>query len=178
MLRWFFRRKLDAEEKKLGESMDYLRYVVETSVPAFLRFAGIMPFANSRKVLPKEAWYVAQIVSLQQEDCGPCLQITVNLALKDRVNADLIRAVLNGDHSQFSADIVDVYKFAHAIVHSEPDPDVLRETLRIRYGDRGLIELAYAIASSRVPPTVKRVLGYAKSCKQVSIVTEAKTHQE
>jgi hypothetical protein len=32
-----------------------------------------------------------------------------------------------------------------------------------------LIELSYAIASSRIPPTVKRALGYAKSCSLVPV---------
>jgi hypothetical protein len=178
MLRWFLRRKLDAEENKLGESMDYLRHVLDVSPAAFLRFASIMPFANSRKVLPKEVWYVAQFVSLQREDCGPCLQIAVNLAQKDCVDSHLIRAVLDGDKSQLSKELADVFDFTQSIVNSTDDPNALRETLRARYGDRGLIELSYAIASSRIPPTVKRVLGYAKSCKDVTISTEPSRPQE
>ncbi len=175
MLRWLLKRKLNAEEKKLGESLDYLRHIVDTSPTAFLRFASIMPFANSRKTLPKEAWYVAQIVSLKHEDCGPCLQITVNLAQQDRVDAGVIEAVIEGDTTRLSADLADVCNFAHAIATSEADPDALRLTLRKRYGDRGLIELAYAMASSRIPPTVKRVLGYAISCKNVSVKTDSRT---
>ena len=97
MLRWLIHRKLDAEEKKLGESVDYLRHVVDVSPAAFLRFSSILPFANSRKVLPKEAWFVAQIVALQEEDCGTCLQITVNLARQSGVDAALLRAALDGD---------------------------------------------------------------------------------
>ena len=31
MLRWLIRRKLDSEEKKLGESVDYIRQVVDIS---------------------------------------------------------------------------------------------------------------------------------------------------
>jgi hypothetical protein len=174
MLRWFIRRGLDAQERKLGESMDYLRHIVDTSSLAFLRFACIMPFANSRKVLPKEAWYVAQIVALQHEDCGPCLQIAVNLALQDQVDAGLIRAALDGDKTRLSGEMTDVYDFSQATTQSSgTDVEALREVLRTRYGDRGLIELAYAIASSRVPPTVKRVLGYARSCNQVAIKTAA-----
>jgi hypothetical protein len=55
MLRWFLRRRLDAEEKKLGVSVDYLRHVVDVSPAAFLRFCSILPFPNSRNDLPKEA---------------------------------------------------------------------------------------------------------------------------
>lgn len=169
MLRWFFRRKLDTEEKKLGESMDYLRHIVDVSPTAFVRFASIMPFANSRKVLPKEAWYTAQFVALQQEDCGPCLQIAVNQARKDLVSVETIQAILAGEASHLSEELAEVFEFTKTIVEAQDDPANLRDTLKERYGDRGLIELSYAIASSRIPPTVKRVLGYATSCKLITI---------
>jgi hypothetical protein len=163
MLRWLIHRKLNAEEKKLGVPVDYLRHVVDVSPAAFLRFCSILPFANSRKVLPKDVWFVAQIVALQHEDCGPCVQITVNLARQAGVDPALLRAVLDGDCHEISPELVDVIRFTRS-VNAGIDDDALRETLRKRYGERGLIELAYAIASSRIPPTVKRVLGYAKSC--------------
>ncbi len=169
MLRWLIRRKLAAEEKKLGGSMDYLRYVLETSPIAFFRFASIMPFAHSRKVLPADAWFVAQIVTLQHEDCGPCLQITVNLAQRNGVNSTLIHSVLNGNSETLSREMNDVYTFVTSVVTDSGNPDELRETLRTRYGDRGLIELSYAIASGRIPPTVKRVLGFAQSCSAVTV---------
>jgi hypothetical protein len=169
MLRWFFRRKLDAEEKKLGVSVDYLRYIVDVSPSAFLHFASIMPFANSRKVLSRDAWFVAQLVTLQHEDCGPCLQIAVNLAQQSGVEPALLRAVLDGERDRMSKEMIDVYDFTNSVVKGIGDADTLRETLRTRYRDRGLIELSYAIASSRIPPTVKRVLGYAKSCSEVEV---------
>lgn len=168
MLRWFFHRKLNAEEKKLGASMDYLRQIADVSPIAFLRFASIMPFANSRKRLPAEAWFVAQIVALQQEDCGTCLQIGVNLAKQNDVARSVIRAALDGDFESLTPELADVYQFTKSVV-SANDDDTLRQTLRQRYGERGLIELAYAIASSQIPPTVKRALGYAKSCSIVPV---------
>lgn len=164
MLRWLIRRRLDVEEKKLGESVDYLRHVVDVSPAAFLRFASVMPFANSRKTLPQDAWFVAQIVAAQNEDCGTCLQITVNLARQSGVDRGLLRATLDGDCHAMSQEMVDVYEFTKCVIHATGEEDALREALRKRYGDRALIELSYAIASARIPPTVKRSLGFAKSC--------------
>ena len=169
MLRWILRRRLDAEEKKLGESVEYLRHIVEVSPIAFLRFASIVPFANCRQVLPKDVWYTAQLATLQHEDCGPCLQITVNLALADGVDGQLIRAVLDGDRDKITHEIADVADFARSIARKDVDVDALRNKLQSRYGDRGMIELSYAIAAGRIPPTVKRVLGYAKSCQEVTV---------
>jgi hypothetical protein len=167
MLRGLIKRKLDAEEKKLGESVDYIRHIVDVSPGAFFRFASILPFANSRKVLPKDAWFVAQIVALEHEDCGTCLQIGVNLARQSGVDGRLIQAVLDGE--DVPAEMADVIRFTRSVVNADEDDDSLRETLRERYGERGLIELAYAIAGSRIPPTVKRALGYAKSCSLVPV---------
>ena len=169
MLRWLIHRRLDAEAKKLGESVEYLHHIADVSPAAFFRFSSILPFANSRKVLPKEAWFVAQIVASQDADCGPCLQITVNLARKSGVDATLVRAALDGKCEEMPPEMVDVLKFTKAVIGSTGDEDALRETLRTRYGDRGLIELSYAISASRIPPLVKRCLGYAKSCQLVTV---------
>lgn len=164
MLRWFLHRRLDTEERKLGESVDYLRHVLDVSPAAFLRFCSILPLANCRKALPKDAWYVAQIAAVQHEDCGTCLQITVNLARREGVDAALLRCALEGNCDEMTQEMADVLRFAKSVVTASDEGDALRATLRKRYGERGLIELAYAIAASRIPPTVKRSLGYAKTC--------------
>jgi len=169
MLRWFIHRRLNAEEKKLGASVDYLRHVVDVSPSAFLRFCSILPFANCRKALPANAWFAAQIVALQHEDCGPCVQIGVNLARQSGVDATQLRAILDGNEQELPQELVDVIHFTQSVVSATGDDDALRETLRQRYGERGLIELSYAIASSRIPPTVKRCLGYAQSCSLVPV---------
>ncbi len=169
MLRQLIHRILNREERKLGESVDYLHYVADVSPAAFFRFCSIMPFANSRKALPKDAWFMAQVVAAQDADCGPCLQITLNLARHSDVDPTLLRAALDGRCHDMSPEMADVYQFAKAVVTSSGEDETLRETLRKRYGDRGLIELAYAIASSRIPPMVKRVLGYAKSCSATPV---------
>ena len=59
-------------------------------------------------------------------------------------------------------------RFTQLIVQGADD-ETMRDGLRQRYGDRGLIELSFAIASAKIPPTVKRALGYAQSCTEVSI---------
>ncbi len=169
MLRWLIKRKLNAEEKKLGESVEYIRHIVDVSPGMFFRFASIMPFANSRKVLPRDAWFVASIAALQHEDCGTCLQIGVNLARQSGVDPALIRAVLAGESDELSPELADVLRFTRSVLNASDEDDGLRDTLRQRYGERGLIELSYAIASSRIPPTVKRALGYAKSCSLVPV---------
>ena len=171
MLRWFINKRLDAEERNLGESMDYLRYITDRSPSAMLRFAGIGPFANSRKTLPADAWYAAQLVVLQHEDCGTCLQIGVNLARQDGVAPALIHDVLDGKWSGLSPGLNTICRFARQSVTDKIVDEELRNEITERYGDKGLIELAYAISAAAIPPTVKRVLGFSRSCSSVEIRT-------
>ncbi len=169
MLRWLINRILDGEEKKIGESVDYIRHVVDVSPGAFFRFSSIMPFANSRKVLPVDVWFVAQIVAIQAADCGTCVQIGVNLARQANVDGDLLRAALVGNCDAMPPEMADVYRFSKAVIESSGEEDALRDTLRARYGERGLIELSYVLASGGIPPVVKRTLGYAQSCSAVTV---------
>lgn len=171
MLRWLINKRLNTEEKNLGESMDYLRYINEKSPFAMLRFAAIAPFANSRKVLSADAWYAAQLVALQHEDCGPCVQIGVNLARKNGVAASLIKCVLSGNWSTLTPELTAICQFTRDAVADKVASEELREAIIDRYSEQGLIELAYAIASAAIPPTVKRVLGYSRSCSVVEIRT-------
>lgn len=49
------------------------------------------------------------------------------------------------------------------------EEDMLRESIRLRYGNEGLIEMALAIASCRAFLVIKRTLGYAVRCSAVAI---------
>ncbi len=48
----------------------------------------------------------------------------------------------------------------------------LRPEVVARWGERGLVTLAFAIASARVYPTVKYALGYGQACRRVAIAGE------
>ena len=58
---------------------------------------------------------------------------------------------------------------AEAVVKRSGQENALRERIRQRYGDEGLIELALAIAACRTFPVTKRVLGFAVSCSEVTV---------
>jgi alkylhydroperoxidase family enzyme len=165
MIRRIVLRKLDSVEAQLGESVDYLRFVVRTSLRAFFKFAKILPLAQYRRVLPKDAYHVAVIASSLDADCGACAQIGINAASSAGVSSEVIRAVIEQRPDDLPADLADVYRFTLAVVRSTEEHDRLREPIRTRYGDEGLIELAFAMAACRVFPVTKRALGYATSCR-------------
>lgn len=169
MIRRLILKRLDKEERSLGESVDYVRHLVRTSLPAFFKFALFTPLSQHRRKLPPAPYRVARIVATRDEDCGTCVQIEVNLARRDGVPTDVIRAVLNNRPGDMTPELADVYRFAKSVVEASGGEEELRERVRERYGEEGLVELALGIASARVFPVAKRALGYATSCALVKV---------
>ncbi|MGE0533585.1 MAG: carboxymuconolactone decarboxylase family protein [Pirellulales bacterium] len=170
MIQWYIDRQIAASEARLGVPLDYMRYVAAHSLSAVWRLARFVKVAEPAPNLPAAAASVAGIVSAQADDCGSCVQIGVNLARQQGVSRDILNAVVRRQPDELPDDLRDVYHFAAAVT-SGVDDEALRERLRERYGDRGLIDLALAIAMHRVYPTFKQALGYAKSCSLVSVET-------
>lgn len=156
------------QERTLGASLEWMRELARTSVAALFKFALVGPLGNHRKYLPKNAWHVARLAATQHEDCGSCVQIVVNLALKDGINGELLDAVLRTKTDSLPPELAQVHQFATTIASGQDDPE-LRELLRTRFGEQAFAELALAIATSRLIPTTKRALGYAQSCSLVQV---------
>ena len=169
MIQWLIMRRLAAEEKKLGVSLDYLRHIARTSLVAFFKFGMIMPLATHRRSLPAAPYYVARLVAAQHEDCGTCVQIEVNLARQDGVPPEVLRAVIEGRPEELPVELRDVHAFARAVVEINGEEDVLRRKVRGHYREEGLVEMSLAIAAARVFPTTKRGLDYVRSCRAVEV---------
>ena len=166
-------RLIDSAEKKLGTNMDYMRDIANASPAAFYKFALFMLFASHRKAAPVEASYLAAIGALQHEDCGPCLQIAVNQALREGVAAEILSAAIAGgagldcDHRLF-------LDFGRAVAANAPEAEELRLKLAKKLSAPAMVDLAIAVASARVFPTLKRSLGYARSCSIVQVKVSEK----
>ena len=169
MIRYLILKQLDKQERSLGESVDYVRHILRFSLPAFFKFALFTPLAQHRRRLPPTPYRVARIVATRDEDCGTCVQIEVNLARRERVPDAVIRAVLNDRPEDLTPELAEVYRFTKAVVGASGEEAELRQRIRGRYGEDGLVELALGIAAARVFPVTKRALGFATSCALVEI---------
>jgi len=169
MLKFLVRWRIRAFERRLGEPLDYLRHLLGASFGAFRAFARAAKVAAYRKALPAAPFHVARLVAVRHEDCGPCVQTVVNLAKADGVPADVLRAVLDRRVADLPESLRDVYRFAEAVVEITGEEEPYRERLRAVFGEAALCELALAIATCRLFPTVKRALGYATSCSLVKV---------
>ncbi len=164
MLGFGVRSKIRSTEKRLGVSMDYLRHMYQHAPNSFWKFEKLMPAAQHRDKLPAAPYHVARLVATRHEDCGPCVQIVINLAKEDGVEPAILQAALAGKVDELPESLQDVYRFAESVVTADCDDGTYRERLRKVFGEEGLVELALAIATCRVFPTLKRALGHAQSC--------------
>lgn len=167
MLGFVVRSKIRSTEKRLGVSMDYLRHMYEHAPDAFHKFTKMMPAAQHREKLPPAPYHVARLVATRHEDCGTCLQIVVNLAKEDGVEPAVLQTALAGKVDELPESLQDVYRFAESVVLADGEEGPYRERVRKVFGEEALVELALAVATCRVFPTLKRVLGYAESCSVV-----------
>lgn len=170
MLNALINNRLDAAERQLGVPVDYLREMARDARGAFFKFARFPAIAGYRKKLPKEAMAVGTLVAARSCDCGPCVQISVNLARNEGVSSDLIRTVLDRRPEDLDPPLADVYHFASSVVDEVPaDEETLRARIVERFGREAFVELAMATATTRVFPNLKRALGHAISCSKVEI---------
>lgn len=169
MLRRIILSRIAAAEKNLGVPLEYCRFIIRVSLRASFKFAKFLAVDEYHRVLPAGPCYVARIVATRHEDCGTCVQIAVNQARKAGVPPEALRAVLDGKLDVLPEELREAYLFAEAVLTANGEEDAWRERIRLRYGDEALIEMALAIATCRVFPTIKRALGYAVSCSEVDV---------
>lgn len=164
MLRYLIGRQINALEKKLGASLEYLRHVLRVSIGEVLRLRKMGRLANQRKSLPAAPFHVARLVAVMAEDCGDCVKIELTLARQAGVPPEILKAVVESRPSDLPEELGDVYLFAECVAHNSGDMETLRSKIRQRYGEAGLVEMSVAMALARTFPSVKRSLGYASAC--------------
>ena len=172
MFKALLERMFAKQEKLTGESADYIRDLHRAAPGGFWRFALFTPMANYRRALPKEAYAVAKIAAAHWEDCGPCLQTTVNLATAAGVHPQIIRAAVTGDTNGMDERTATAFLFARAVCAHDCASEELRPKLIEWWGEAGVAELSLAICSSRLFPTLKRGLGHGAACQRIMIGQE------
>ena len=169
MNRWLLTRLLKWGEKQIGGvSMDFAYHLRDVAPSRLWRFSMIKVVEGGRKFTPPAVYHAAGMAAAMVEDCGPCVQIHVNLALKDKVPADVLRALAVRQFERAPADVALAFKFGEAVAQGVM-ADEMRDELRAKWGEKGLIELAFAIATARFYPAVKRGMGYAHTCERVVV---------
>jgi len=170
MRSWIARRMLRATSKRYGYDTSYLDMMLSESPAAFFKFASLMKASSHREVVPVESSFAAKIVGALAEDCGPCTQLCVDMALEAGMPKDQIEAVLRRDPRAMSDTTRLAFRFADAVVRrSAEDEEEFRDAVRAQWGPKGVIDLTMGLQMGRMFPMVKAGLGYAKECRRVTV---------
>lgn len=169
MRSWFARRLLRRFRQQYGYDTSYLDMLLKESPSAFFKFAPLMKASRHREVVPMEASFAAGLTGAKAEDCGPCAQLVVDMALEAGIPKDQIEAVVRRDVRAMSDDVVLAFRFADAVVRRSADEDEHRDAVRAQWGEKGVIDLAFALQMGRMYPMMKAALGYAKECRRISV---------
>ncbi|MFO0611794.1 MAG: hypothetical protein U0414_04340 [Polyangiaceae bacterium] len=172
MIKWWIGRKLAAFEREFDYDMSYARDVLAADLGAFMKFARAAELSGYRKGVPADVAFAVKLVGTLVEDCGPCTQLMVTMALKEGVDRRTIAAVLRGDLDALSPDVRLGVEFGRASLAHDPAADPLREEIVRRFGQRGLVSIAFCLVSARLYPTLKYALGHGRSCQRVVVAGE------
>jgi hypothetical protein len=169
MLKWFFRKQLDAFDRAHGYDSGYVREILDADLDAAIRLSKVMSLTKYRKGIPAAPLYAANLVGTMAEDCGPCTQLVVTMAEKEGVRRETLQAILDGDTHAMPEDVLLAYRFAHAALRHDHEADNLRERVAATWGQKGLISLGFAITMARFFPTLKYALGHGRACTRVKV---------
>lgn len=172
MIRTLLNRMIDRFERTWRYDASYMRHMLAASPASFVKFSVLTGIVD-RKAAPAAALAAAGVVGTLAEDCGPCTQISVDMAAAQGVPAEVLRAVLAGDAQAMGEDAALAWRFARASLARDMEAvEPLREEIVRRWGDRGLVAIALALMTARMYPTVKYALGYGKTCSRVTVAGE------
>jgi hypothetical protein len=147
----------------------YMENLLDTNLGAFLKFSTINLLSSHRRDIPLAPWCAAGIRAAMSQDCGPCVQLVCSMALEAGVDASVIEAVVGSDLAALDEEVALAFRFSEAVLVRDEAADELREQVRRRWGEDGLISLAMTINATRVYPGVKYALGYGQECGRVKV---------
>jgi hypothetical protein len=169
MLSWIIKKRLDAFERKYGYDVSYARELLAADPRALMAFARTEGMGNYRRDVPAHVYYAVKLTGIIHEDCGPCTQLGVTMALEAGVTDKVLASIVRGDVTTMSDEVALGVKFARASLAHDVEADVYREEIEKRWGKRAVVSVAFALTMSRVYPTLKYALGFGKACSRVVV---------
>ena len=155
---------IDNFEKHYDYDCSYMRKLATSAPKAFESFVNFLPMGQIGESLPTEVLWTAKISAMLTEDCGACVQLNIKMAIEAGVSVDLVKMII-ANPEKLSKSLKEVYSFAFSVAKNEDNHAELYESMSQKYTAEQISEMAIAIASTKVYPTIKRSLGEFKSCR-------------
>jgi len=161
-------KQLEEFDSHYNYDSTYARELLNYSPDGFAKFTNFLPLSSHQEKLTAEEFWVAKLAGMQVQDCGDCLQLNVKMALEAGVSKEIIQDILKGGNN-LADNLKDTYRFAKYLANNELVDIELVERISNRYDKGALLELGICVSTAAVFPTIKRALGYTRSCKIVTI---------
>jgi len=169
MLKDMLTRWINGFQRQWGYDATYMRDVIHASPASFVKFAFGTRAADP-KAAPPEALFAAQLAGVLAEDCGPCTQLGVDMAVANGIDPAVVRGVLAGDDAAMGETAALAFRFAQAsLARDMGAADPLRDEIVRRWGEKALVAIGLSLVASRMYPTLKYALGHGKACSKVTV---------
>lgn len=169
MIRYIFNKMLLTMKKRYDYDVRYEQDILKADRGAFLKFMGFQTMSSHSGNLPAGPLFAARIRAIIWDDCGPCTQLVVNMALEAKVDPDIVHGIIDRDLNKLPDDIALVVRFTELVLAHNPEADDLRTQIVDLWGNEGLITIGFAISSYRVYPALKYTLGYGTACSRIQV---------
>jgi hypothetical protein len=167
MRNYFVRRIVQRVGRRNDYDPSYLLYLLDEAPKAFWKFMRATAMSRHREQAPVEAVLTVRLLATMTEDCGPCTQLLAHHAREAKMATEQIEAVLTRNLAAMNPVVALAHRYADAVLNRHPDAGDVREEVRGRWGNKGLIDLAMSMQGARLYPMIKIALGYAAECRRV-----------
>jgi alkylhydroperoxidase/carboxymuconolactone decarboxylase family protein YurZ len=154
---------IDEFESHYNYDCNYMRKMLSAAPEAFQTFVDFLPMGGVGKSLPVEILWAAKISAMLTEDCGACVQLNIDMALESGVEPATIRKIVEAPQ-ELEGELALVCNFAEGISRNLENFQHYQEAVEKKFSPEQLTELALAVASTKIYPTLKRALGEFRSC--------------
>jgi hypothetical protein len=165
------RKFLHSQIRKFGRAfrydVTYMHEIADVSPGAAISLSRLPNFYKYRgpaNGLP--VWTGALLASTLEGDCGPCAQLVVDMALANGADADALQACAEGRPKDAGAMGLG-FRFASAAIAGDIAADDLRREIESEFGRKAALSCAFAAASGRIYPVLKRGLGHGQACHRL-----------
>lgn len=162
------RRAVAAMRRRYGYDGGYMEEVAAVSGGGALRLMLLPLLSQYRGSAPVDLAAGAAVASTREGDCGPCLQLAVDMALEQGASARDLRRALAGEPERAGTAGLG-YRFARAAIDDGADLAQLRQEIIDRHGEAAVVALSIAAATGRSWPVIKRGLGHGQACSLVTV---------
>lgn len=169
MLKHIIEKQLTAFEKEWDYSMDYAREVLELGVLVLKKFQDAQAIGSYCEGISSRAHFGVKILAVMAGDCGPCVQLVTDMAAREGVPPEALAALVRGELEALPEDMRLPAEFTRALVARSEELPELRERMRERYGNEGLVSAAYGVINASMYPTLKYALGHGHACAKIGI---------